>query len=46
MKAPKSSLYRIYIETYEAAYHELRIGSTAIMLNEFPPENEPGASPK
>lgn len=44
--APKSSLYRIYIDTYEAAFHELRIGNVTQLVNEFPPEREAGASAK
>ena len=46
LKAPESSLYRIHLETYEAAYHELVIDNSTTILSEFPPDSVYGASLK
>ncbi len=40
--APKSSLYRIYIDSFEAPFYELILGGETKLLNQFKPEREPG----
>ena len=38
MKAPRSSLYRIHVESYEAAYHDLKLGDSTSIVSEFLPD--------
>jgi len=40
LKAPASSLYRIHIESYEAAYFVLEISGEPLIVSEFKNENE------
>ena len=35
LKAPSSSLYRIHIETFEAAFHEFQLGDSTRIVSEF-----------
>ena len=40
LQAPASSLYRIHIESYEAAYFKLEISGETLIVSEFKNENE------
>jgi len=40
LRAPKSSLYRLHIEAYEAAFFELRISGEVMIVSEFKNDNE------
>jgi hypothetical protein len=40
LQAPASSLYRITIETYEAAYFDLQLNNVTIVQSRFLSENE------
>ena len=40
LKAPSSSLYRLHIESYEAAFYELDISGQTRISGEFPTESD------